>query len=528
MRKTIGYLISLLVLTSIVTVFDIDKVLADTPQNASSSDTICKGVFVDDIEIGEKTKDEATELVNKYLEELLEKKIIVKANDKEATTNFKSLGSKFTETNYVEQALNIGKIGNVVRRYKDIKDVENDKKIYKVELQLNDKKLSEFVNNKATKCNIEPKEPIMVPKSSRISSGDISSQFTYKEGTSGSSINPKEVKADIESKVKDWDKNDIEIEAKTSEEQPKHKIDELKNCNAKLATFTTRFYSSSSSRCNNIANAASKINGKVLYVGDVFSMLNTVTPFTKANGYYEAGSYSQGKVVDSIGGGVCQVSSTLYNAVLRAELEVVRRNNHSMIVSYVDKSADAMISEGAGQDFKFKNNSDAPVYIEGYTSGKTITFNIYGHETRPSSRTLRFQSKVISTIQPGKDVITVDKSLPKSYRKVTQSAHTGYKAEYYKIVYENGVEKQRIKVNSSYYRAAPNYITVGGKEEKAVTKGEDKKYNKKEEVKDNKTPNANIPQTGTNPNKSPTQKQGQNQNQNQSQSQANPIVKPAN
>ena len=185
MRKTIGYLISLLVLTLIVTVFDTDKVLADTPQNASSSDTICKGVFVDDIEIGEKTKDEATELVNKYLEELLEKKIIVKANDKEATTNFKSLGSKFTETNYVEQALNIGKIGNVVRRYKDIKDVENDKKIYKVELQLNDKKLSEFVNNKATKCNIEPKEPIMVPKSSRISSGDIYSQFTYKEGASG-------------------------------------------------------------------------------------------------------------------------------------------------------------------------------------------------------------------------------------------------------------------------------------------------------------------------------------------------------
>lgn len=524
MKKSIGYLISLLVTTSFVTVFGADRALADIPQNSGSTDTICKGVFVDDIEIGEKTKDEATELVNKYLAELIKRKIIVRANDKEASANLKSLGVKFTQTDYVEQALNIGKMGNVVRRYKDIKDVENDKKIYKVEIEVDDKNLSEFVNKKASTCNIEPKEPTMVPKSSRISSGDIASQFTYKEGSSGKFINEKEVKSEIEAKIKDWDKKDIEIEAKTSEEKPKHQIDELKNCNAKLGTFTTSFYSSISSRCNNIANAASKINGKVLYVGDVFSMLNTVTPFTKSNGYYEAGSYSQGKVVDSIGGGVCQVSSTLYNAVLRAELEVVRRNNHSMIVSYVDKSADAMISEGAGQDFKFKNNTDAPVYIEGYTSGKTITFNVYGHETRPSSRTLRFQSKVISTIQPGKDVITVDKSQSKSYRKVTQSAHTGYKAEYYKIVYENGVEKQRIKVNSSYYRAAPNYIIVGGKEKKTEDKTDTKKYekkeNSKEKVKDNKTPGVNKPNTGTNPTKQPTQ----NSNQNQGQS----TVKPAN
>ena len=155
---------------------------------------------------------------------------------------------------------------------------------------------------------------------------------------------------------------------------------------------------------------------------------------------------------------------------------------------------------------------------------KTITFNVYGHETRSSSRTLRFESKVLSTIQPGKDVITVDKTLPKSYRRVTQSARIGYKAEYYKIVYENGVQKQRIKVNSSYYRAAPNYITVGGKEdkveEKTDNKTENKKDDKKEEVKDNKTPGVNKPQTGTNPTKTPTQNSNQNQGQ--------PAVKPAN
>lgn len=507
----------LVVLASIVGICNINVALADTPTDGTSSDTICTGVYVDDIELSGKTKEEADNLVNTYLEDLLKKQIIVKANDKKASVTIKSLGAEFTQTDYVEQALNIGKMGNVVKRYKDIKDVENDKKVYKVEVKVNEKKLNTFVNDKATDVNIEPQEPTMVPKSSRISSGDIASQFTYKEGSSGKSINVKEVKAEIEDKINNWDKNDIEIEAKTSEEKPKHSIDELKNCNAKLGTFTTYYYSSTSSRCNNIANAASKINGKVLYVGDVFSMLKTVTPFTKSNGYYEAGSYSQGKVVDSIGGGVCQVSSTLYNAVLRAELEVVKRSNHSMIVSYVPKSADAMISEGAGQDFKFKNNTDAPVYIEAYTAGKSITFNVYGHETRSSSRTLKFESKVLSTIQPGKDVVTVDKTLPKSYRKVTQSAHTGYKAEYYKIVYENGVQKQRIKVNSSYYKAAPNYITVGGKEE---TDKEDAKDNKNEnandkknnanDVKDNKTPTVNKPQTSTNPTKKPNSGAGEN------------------
>ena len=83
-----------------------------------------------------------------------------------------------------------------------------------------------------------------------------------------------------------------------------------------------------------------------------------------------AGSYLNGKVVDSIGGGICQVSTTLYNAVLRAELEVTERHNHSMIVTYVDPSADAAIAESSGKDFVFVNNTDYPIYIDGHTADK--------------------------------------------------------------------------------------------------------------------------------------------------------------
>lgn len=153
-----------------------------------------------------------------------------------------------------------------------------------------------------------------------------------------------------------------------------------------LGTFTTSYSTSGANRSGNVKNGCSKINGTLLYPGDSFSAYETVSPFTEANGYYMAGSYSNGMVVESLGGGICQVSTTLYNAVLLAELDVTERFNHSMIVNYVDPSADAAIS-GTAKDLKFTNNLDCPVYIEGYTtSDKHITFTVYGQETRPSNR----------------------------------------------------------------------------------------------------------------------------------------------
>ena len=93
-------------------------------------------------------------------------------------------------------------------------------------------------------------------------------------------------------------------------------------------------------------NGCRLINGTTLYPGEEFSTLDKISPFTEANGYYPAGSYLNGMVVDSLGGGICQVSTTLYNAVLLSELEVTQRSNHSMIISYVKPSMDAAIAEG--------------------------------------------------------------------------------------------------------------------------------------------------------------------------------------
>lgn len=130
-----------------------------------------------------------------------------------------------------------------------------------------------------------------------------------------------------------------------------------------------RLFRQQRSQSDECKNGTSKLNGKVLYPGEEISVCDNMVPFTEENGYEPAASYANGAVVESFGGGICQVSTTLYQAVLQAELEVTERHNHSMIVKYVEPSMDAAIAEGA-KDFRFVNNTEAPIYIEGYTYGE--------------------------------------------------------------------------------------------------------------------------------------------------------------
>ncbi len=209
-----------------------------------------------------------------------------------------------------------------------------------------------------------------------------------------------------------------------------------------------------------MSSGASHINGTVLYPGEEFSAYETVSPFTEANGYAMAGSYLNGEVVDSMGGGICQVSTTLYNAVLRAELNVTERSPHSMTVHYVDLSEDAAIA-GTYKDFKFVNSTEYPIYIEGYTtSDKKITFNIYGKETRDKNRTISFESQIVSET-PATTILQEDAGQGIGYKAVSSKGSSSYVAELYKIVKVNGVETDRIKVNKSTYKGTNRVVTYG-------------------------------------------------------------------
>lgn len=163
-----------------------------------------------------------------------------------------------------------------------------------------------------------------------------------------------------------------------------------------MATYSTSYASSTSNRASNVARAASLINGKILMPGEVFSFNDTVGKRSVENGFSTAPEYVDGKTVDGIGGGTCQVSSTLYNAVLYADLEIVTRTNHMFTVAYVPNGQDATVAD-SGPDFKFKNNTEYPIKISAYTGGGEITVSIIGTNWNPKREVKISNSTTLSS-----------------------------------------------------------------------------------------------------------------------------------
>lgn len=225
-----------------------------------------------------------------------------------------------------------------------------------------------------------------------------------------------------------------------------------------LASYSTSYATSSANRCTNVELATKSINGYVLMPGETFSYNDTVGQRTAARGYKEAGVYLNGEVTTGLGGGICQVSSTLYNAVLLSNLEIVERTNHTFKPSYVPAGQDATVSWGA-PDFKFKNNRNYPIKISATTSGKNIYFNIYGLKTDDD-----YEVKIVSN-QVGTVPYTTSyqntSSLPSGTQKVIQSGSNGCKTETYKILYKNGTEVSRTRINADTYKAHNQVISVG-------------------------------------------------------------------
>ncbi len=285
-------------------------------------------------------------------------------------------------------------------------------------------------------------------------------EFVYVAGQAGTAIMKSESAIMVANYISSsWNGYDVSFELYTEVDEPKGTEEELATISDVLGSYSTDFSSSSSGRKANIARAAELIDGTVLFPGETISVDTALGARTEANGYYLAGSYENGTTVESYGGGVCQVSSTLYNAVLLAELEVVTRSPHSMVVSYVEPSMDAAIAEGL-KDFRFKNNTDTPIYIQAYVSNNRLYFVIYGQEYRDSNRTISYETEILETIDPTYEYITTDTEGIGYYQKTT-SAHTGYKARLWKYVYVDGVEVSADVWNNSTYAMSGGVYTIG-------------------------------------------------------------------
>lgn len=417
----------------------------------TNSDEIAMGVYVEEVNVSGMTKEEAKEAVNEYIVGKAEEKIILSVGDEELNVSRGDLGVAWNNEDVIDEALGLGKNGNLIKRYKALKDLEFDNKVYEIDYTADSEKIQTVVTEKCTKYN---------QKATNVGLKKTGSGFEVIPGKQGIVVDETAAVETVLSFIEgEYSAENTKVAVPTMISEPIGSPEELAKVKDLLGSFKTSYKTSDSDRSKNVRTGTGHIDGTVLYPGETFSTYEFVNPFTEENGYAMAGSYLNGKVVDSLGGGICQVSSTLYNAVLQAELEVVERSPHSMMVTYVQASADAAIA-GTYKDFKFKNNTDAPIYIEGYTTDeKQVVFNIYGAETRPSNRTIKFTNKVLEST-PAVTQLVADPAQGIGYR-VVESGHNGCKAELYKEVYVDGVLQSSDRVNKSTYQVSNRMVYYG-------------------------------------------------------------------
>jgi len=223
-----------------------------------------------------------------------------------------------------------------------------------------------------------------------------------------------------------------------------------------MSEFTTKFPVSQTSRNANLKLASGEIDGVVLMPGEIFSFNGHLGQRTASEGYKLAGVYRSGKHDVAIGGGICQVSTTLYNAVLFADLKIVLRSNHSMPVAYVPVGRDATVSYPQ-LDFKFQNNLPTPIAITRTFEPGKLTFRVLGK--KELGKEVKVYQAGHSSWSRGVQYVN-DATLPAGKQKVIEKGSAGHRVNTYRVVTVNGVEVRRELLNSSNYAGGKKIIAV--------------------------------------------------------------------
>lgn len=243
----------------------------------------------------------------------------------------------------------------------------------------------------------------------------------------------------------------VSLNVHTETARPKVTLKLLKEVTKERSRFATSYEKSSAARKHNVKLATGFLNGYELYGGEQLSYNAVVGARTKERGFLNAGIIENGKFSSGIGGGVCQVSTTLYNAAIRAGLEVITVNRHSLPVSYVPLSFDAMVSEYS--DLVIKNPTEYPVYISSYADGERLEFIVYGAEIY-KNLTVKAVSKTVEVLNPsGYDELPDDgRLLEGEVSRVISEPKCGYVSEGYLEFYRDGVKVKTTRLRRDVYR----------------------------------------------------------------------------
>lgn len=513
-KKVIPIVVSLFI-TLFIMVFSVVFALFNM-----NNEKILKGISILGIDISNLTVEEAKTKVNNAIEERFKDEnnnLILKIGENETSVTANTFNSKFDVDNAVIEAYNIGRSGNILTNNYSILFTKLFKKEVKPKLYLDDNLLSDTI----TDINLKMKDAVVensyyIEKSNLIivkgKAGYTIKTEELKEKIYEqiSNIHTNYQTIEIPIKYKEPDPIDIQkihdeiykepqdayveknptvvhpevdgVDFKISIEEAEKLLQEdkkeytipLKITKPKktinnlgeeafpdlLATFSTRFDGSNYNRNTNIKLAAKKVNGTVILPGEKFSFNTIVGSRTIEAGFKEGTAYIGGKVVPDVGGGVCQVSSTIYNAALLANLEIVERSNHMFTTGYVAASRDATVYYGS-LDFIFKNSRKYPIKMVASANGGVCKVSIYGIKEEKEYEVI-IQSKITSYINPT-TIYKEDPTLEEGKEVVEQTAITGCRSEGYKILKLNGKIVSQTLLSKDTYKSRNKIVRRGTK-----------------------------------------------------------------
>ena len=505
-------IISIIIIILICFIFSVIFALCNSWNN-----NIIKGVAIEGIDVSNYSKEEIVNKLTNLIEENKTKTVVIKYQDVEKTITPEDLELNFDIETAATEAYLVGRGNNIfVNNFEIVQSFVFNRNI-DINYSINEEKLEEIINSfnetlpgavKEYEYCIEDdeliitkgEEGIAVVKDSLIQSvKDALTDFSTKtdiieapvENVKPQDIDLEKIHSEIYKEAQDAyisqdpitvHPNVNGVDFAISMEEAKELLKEDKEeyiiplkitvaektlsdlgaeaFPSELGSYSTKFNVSNTNRTTNIKLATDKINGTIVMPGETFSYNQTVGKRTIEAGYKEAGAYAGGEVVQEVGGGICQVSSTLYNAVLYANLEIVERHNHHFETSYVPASRDATVSWGT-LDFKFKNNRSYPIKIVASSKNGVESVSIYGIEEETEYEII-LQSKKISTIYRETKYVK-DDTIENGQEIVTQNGHEGCVSEAYKIVRLNGETISSTLLSRDKYYALDRIIKIGTK-----------------------------------------------------------------
>lgn len=423
-------------------------------EKAPDGDTIAKGIVIGDMDVSGMSASEAQAAVEDYIDFLRESELKISFNGDVDGISLGELGFVWENPDVVEQALKLGNSGNVLERYKAIRSLENESIVLDIQYSWNESALRNFLQKEAQERQTEPMD-------AEIKRDRKAKEFIITESVTGLTVDVASTMKAAQEATDGWKGGDLTVEAVAEVVEPAFTTEMAESIQDILGEYKTAYNPGQVDRSTNLVVGCGYIDGVVLLPGDSLSFFDYLYPCTTERGYREATAYLNGRYVDSIGGGICQVSTTCYNAVLLAELEVVQRYPHSMKVSYVDPGLDSG-QAWPTRNLIFANNTEYPVYVEAYASGGTLYVGLWGTETRPANRTVRYYSEYTEEYVYGEqEEYTYDPSLPYGERRVPQEEYPRITATAYKQVLIDGKVTETIVLHTDKYVPSIRKVIIG-------------------------------------------------------------------